>query len=89
MSKTAKILVVEDDDTLREALCDTIEYGGYESVAASNGLEALQCLQSTTFDLIISDVQMDKMDGLKRRSGKITKVGDIEKQRGEFRGVTR
>lgn len=65
MSKIANILVVEDDDTLREALCDTIEYGGYGCVTARDGVEALQRLEASSVDLIISDVQMDRMDGLK------------------------
>lgn len=63
MTNAASILVVEDDETLREALCDTLEYGGYQTVAATNGVEALQQLQSNTVQLVISDVQMDEMDG--------------------------
>ena len=41
MNSAARVLVVEDDDTLREALCDTIEFGGYRALSAVNGLEAL------------------------------------------------
>ena len=63
MSKNTKILVVEDDDTLREALCDTIVYGGYEVICACNGVEALQALETERVSLVISDVQMDEMDG--------------------------
>ena len=39
MSRRARVLVVEDDEALREALCDTIEYGGYEPAAACNGVD--------------------------------------------------
>ncbi|NND68282.1 MAG: sigma-54-dependent Fis family transcriptional regulator [Halioglobus sp.] len=63
MSKAALVLVVEDDDALREALCDTIEYGGYETMGATNGAEALELLERRAVDLVISDVQMDVMDG--------------------------
>lgn len=63
MTRQANILVVEDDTTLREALCDTLEYGGYSAVAASNGVEALALLENNAVDLIVSDVQMDEMDG--------------------------
>jgi len=59
----ARVLVVEDDKTLREALCDTIVYGGYEAVSAVNGAEALTVLEAESVDLVISDVQMDVMDG--------------------------
>lgn len=63
MSNPTRVLVVEDDETLREALCDTIEYGGYQTVAACNGVEALKRLKTEQVDLVISDVQMDEMDG--------------------------
>lgn len=63
MNNATKVLVVEDDETLREALCDTIQYGGYQTIAACNGIEALKQLETKQVDLIISDVQMDKMDG--------------------------
>lgn len=63
MNATARVLVVEDDDTLREALCDTIEYGGYRVVSAGDGQEALVRMEDDAVDMIISDVQMDGMDG--------------------------
>ena len=63
MDKPVKVLVVEDDDTLRDALCDTVEYGGYSAVSARNGVEALKVLQREAVGLVISDVQMDEMDG--------------------------
>ena len=40
MNQPAKVLVVEDDATLRQALCDTIKFGGYEAVEASSGVDA-------------------------------------------------
>lgn len=63
MTRKINVLVVEDDETLREALCDTLEYGGYSAVAACNGLEAVCHLKKNVFELIVSDVQMDEMDG--------------------------
>lgn len=63
MNSPAKVLVVEDDDVLRDAICDTIHYGGYQPVPAINGVDALARLDGGAVDLIISDVQMDAMDG--------------------------
>tara|TARA_R110000823_G_scaffold47903_13_gene121874 strand:+ start:5616 stop:6962 length:1347 start_codon:yes stop_codon:yes gene_type:complete len=63
MSRQARVLVVEDDEALREALCDTLEYGGYAALSACNGVEALRMLEREAVDLVISDVQMDEMDG--------------------------
>ncbi len=58
----AKILVVEDDVELREALVDSLNLEGYAVVEAANGLDALGKLTDEVV-MVISDVQMDKMDG--------------------------
>ena len=63
MNQPAKVLVVEDDATLRQALCDTIKFGGYQAVEASSGVDALSQLSQECVDMVISDVQMDHMDG--------------------------
>lgn len=57
------VLVVEDDMDLREAICDTLELGGYEILSAENGQKALMIIDQEDVDLVISDVQMDQMDG--------------------------
>ncbi len=60
------ILVVEDDEALREALVDTLEMGGYNVLEADNGRSALEHLaqdEACEIDIVISDVQMPKMDG--------------------------
>jgi len=60
----SKILVVEDDAGLREALVDTILLAGYECVEADSGESALLLLKNQLVDLIVSDVQMGGMSGL-------------------------
>ncbi|KPC53112.1 sigma-54-dependent transcriptional regulator [Amantichitinum ursilacus] len=57
------VLIVEDDDALREALSDTLELGGFEVVTASDGAAALVKLAHTRVGLVLSDVQMQPMDG--------------------------
>ncbi|AOX99950.1 sigma-54 dependent transcriptional regulator [Jeongeupia sp. USM3] len=58
------ILVVEDDEALREALCDTLELGGHAVLTAGDGSEALALLLSgRRVGLVLSDVQMQPMDG--------------------------
>ncbi len=59
----AKILVVEDDDLLREALSDTLQLAGYQVVSAEDGSRALRLLNAELVDLVVSDVQMAAMDG--------------------------
>lgn len=60
----ARILVVEDDGGLREALVDTLLLGGYECREADSGEQALLMLSRQPFDMVISDIQMGGMDGL-------------------------
>ena len=59
------VLIVEDDDALREALTDTLLIAGYISKAVSNGEAALEILRDENFDMVISDIQMARMDGIK------------------------
>ncbi len=61
--KQYDVLVVEDDLSLCEALCDTLEINGYRVVSARNGTEALIKLEHGQFKLVVSDVQMPVMDG--------------------------
>lgn len=60
----ANILVLEDDDLLRDVLVKSLEDEDYDVVPASGSLQALAEVENATFDLIISDVRMQGMDGL-------------------------
>jgi len=57
------VLVVEDDKTLREALCDTLDLAGYHVATAENGRAALEIMSTQEIGLVISDVQMKPIDG--------------------------
>ncbi|WP_114325243.1 sigma-54-dependent transcriptional regulator [Candidatus Colwellia aromaticivorans] len=59
-----KILVVEDDDGLREALIDTITLANYQCIEADSAETALLLLKNHSVDLVVSDVQMGGMSGL-------------------------
>ena len=60
---TASVMVVEDDSELREALSETLTLAGYSVATASDGQDALRQLDERQFDLIVSDIQMPRMDG--------------------------
>jgi len=62
-SHPTRILIVEDDHALREALLDTASLAGFEATGASDGSAALAVLDDAQFDLVISDIQMEPMDG--------------------------
>jgi two-component system response regulator FlrC len=57
------VLIVEDDCDLREALCVTLGLAGYTTLAAAHGDAALALLQHQQVGLVVSDVQMQPMDG--------------------------
>ncbi|MES9968823.1 MAG: sigma-54 dependent transcriptional regulator [Candidatus Thiodiazotropha sp.] len=59
----ATVLIVEDDPSLREALSDTLELAGYPVCVAEEGGAALDLLQQRSIGMVISDVQMQPMDG--------------------------
>lgn len=61
----SQILIVDDDSSLREAICDTLMLAGYACVEAGSGEEALQILSRRVADMVITDVQMGGMDGHK------------------------
>ncbi|MBL4832890.1 MAG: sigma-54-dependent Fis family transcriptional regulator [Pseudomonas sp.] len=62
MSKP-RILLVEDDRALREALADTLALGGYDYIEAGDGESALALLQRESVCMVVSDVNMPGMDG--------------------------
>lgn len=57
------VLIVEDDADLRNALCHTLEDGEYPVITASNGNDALAILESESIGLVVSDIQMEPMNG--------------------------
>lgn len=63
MSDT-KLLLVEDDNDLREALIDTLSLADYQCVDVASAEEAIVALKKCSFDMVISDVQMDGIGGM-------------------------
>ncbi len=63
MSK--RIMVVEDSEVIQEMLREELIEAGYEVFSAYNGFEALRDLEEFQPDLIITDIMMPKLDGLR------------------------
>ncbi|SNS28665.1 DNA-binding response regulator, OmpR family, contains REC and winged-helix (wHTH) domain [Anaerovirgula multivorans] len=57
------ILVVEDDKNLQKLMMAVLKQHGYEVVSAKDGLQALEMLDASHVDLMISDIMMPNMDG--------------------------
>jgi DNA-binding NtrC family response regulator len=61
---TASLLIVDDEEGFREMLSSILESQGYSVQTASNGVEAINAVQSAPFDLVLLDVKMPNVDGI-------------------------
>lgn len=59
----AKILIVDDEDKIREVLREYAEFEGHTVYEASNGMDAVTMAKNNELDIIIMDVMMPKLDG--------------------------
>jgi DNA-binding NtrC family response regulator len=60
----ARILIIDDDESITSLLRMVLSRQGYEVVTAANGREGVKLFNSTPADLVISDILMPEMDGL-------------------------
>lgn len=58
-----KLLIVDDEKMLREVLAEYAQFEGYEVDQACDGLEAINMCRQNSYDLIIMDIMMPKVDG--------------------------
>ena len=59
-----RILIIDDERSIRSTLKEILEYEKYEIVEANDGAEGLQLLKKEDFDLVMCDIKMPKMDGM-------------------------
>ena len=59
-----KILIVEDEEKLREVLCDYFRSKGDVPIEAENGVQAIELLDENEFDAVLLDIMMPELDGL-------------------------
>lgn len=64
MTGPARILILEDDETLRAVIERVLKRQGYQVVAAARGEEAIERARGERFDLIVADIRMDGLNGL-------------------------
>jgi len=79
MPTKMKLLLMDDEDSLRLLVRDELENGGFEVTEAESGERAIELLQGAKFDLAILDIRMPGIDGLEvlkriRKGGRATKV---------------
>ena len=71
-----KILIVDDEQMLREVLAEYAHFEGYETDEAADGLEAINKCRLNKYDLIIMDIMMPKVDGFSAVK-EIKKISDV------------
>ena len=59
----ARILIVDDEQNIREVVREYCELNGYEADEAEDGMEALEKLKTAHYDCVVLDVMMPKLDG--------------------------
>lgn len=95
--RAQRILIVDDSITTRTMERNMFESAGYEVKTAADGVEALALLQNETFDLVVSDVDMPRMDGFEltqnlRANAKLSRlpivlVTALESRQDKERGI--
>ena len=60
----ASILIIDDEKAIRKTLTEILSYEGYKIEEASDGEEGLKKFSATTYDVVLCDIKMPKMDGL-------------------------
>ena len=66
MKKTMeRILVVDDDLEIREGVADVLRQAGYDVDDAKDGKKAIKCIETGSYDLVLTDLNLPKVDGMK------------------------
>ena len=60
-----RVLLVEDDKAIQQLLAAMLQLEGYETLTADNGLKAIEVLQKESVDIIVCDMMMPYMDGMR------------------------
>ncbi|MFZ5472184.1 MAG: sigma-54-dependent transcriptional regulator [Myxococcota bacterium] len=60
----ARVLIVDDNDTMREGMAVTLKKSGHEVAAFRSGPEAVAAFQKSPFDVAVTDLKMEQMDGI-------------------------
>ena len=71
-----KILIVDDEEKIREVIREYAEFSGYEAEEAADGMSAIGMVKLNDYDLIIMDIMMPKLDGFSAVK-EIQKIRDI------------
>jgi len=60
----AKILIIDDEKSIRKTLREILEYEKYQVDEAADGSEGIELIKKEKYDIILCDIKMPKMDGI-------------------------
>ena len=73
----AKILIIDDERAIRNTLREILEYEDYQVDDIDNGIDGLQLIQKTDYDLVLCDIKMNRMDGMEVLSEGLSMKPDL------------
>src|SRR4030042_387290 len=83
-----KLLIVEDEDTLRESLKRVFMRAGYEADVAQDAESALKMLEGRTYDLIITDIILSGITGIELLKKQIGEMYDFDNIIGQSKSIS-
>lgn len=61
---TVRVLVIDDDEAVRETICNSLEAGGLSATGVQDGNEGIAAFEPSVFDVVISDIMMPGKEGI-------------------------
>ena len=77
MIQNNKILIIDDEKTIRESLTEILNYHNYQCSEAKDGKEALEMLKRNSFDLVLLDIRLPRIDGMEVLKTSLTLNPDL------------
>jgi signal transduction histidine kinase len=77
MEETHRVLVVDDEESIREMVSKIVKHVGYEAVTAKHGKDALEILRREPITILITDIKMPEMDGIELMKAARTEFKDL------------
>lgn len=72
-----KLLIIDDERSIRSTLREILEYENYEVDDIDNGIEGLELIKKNNYDLVLCDIKMNKMDGLEVLENALNQKPDL------------
>ena len=60
----ARVIIIDDNDTMREGMAVTLKKSGHDVLAFRNGVDGVAAYEKAPADLVVTDLKMDAVDGI-------------------------